>query len=83
VSELTSGTPESIAMALALMLAVDGYIDLDQRDGEAFIYGDDVTGARAISGTADELHKWLTMSGSELARHRAEVLGRRHREGRD
>lgn len=66
---------------VALSLANDGYIDVDRGDGEAYIYGDERGGRQGeIEAITDSLIKWY---GADQEAAIAEVLTRRHREGRD
>jgi hypothetical protein len=67
--------------AVALSLANDGYIDVDQGDGEAYIYGDERAIRKGeIDAIADSLIKWY---GIDQEAAIAEVLTRRRAEGRD
>lgn len=75
---------DEVRTALALSLAVDGYIDLDGLDGEQYLHGDlGEYPTRLIEAAARSLHRFLTMGPAEIETARAEVLGRRKLEGRE
>lgn len=74
----------AVRAALVMALAVDGYIDLNQMDGEQYIHGDAseyLVGQ--IDAAAASVHRFLTMTPQELEEYRALVLRRRKEEGRE
>jgi hypothetical protein len=73
--------PERFRKAVVLSLAMDGYIDLERHDGESYLYGDATEYTKGlIEGAVESIAKWYDADQDAAI---AEVLTRRHREGRE